>query len=799
MGRYRIYLCNCYVFLASIAFVSFAHAQSTGPQCPELSDSWEVTITSLPYTINDSGTQQGKKIYYLPSTVTGTGAITIAKDNVKLIGPGRDAALTIPGIDLYDRRCVTLKNLHLSGGVGIRGGGHHRLLHSRVTGGAFSIMYASAYNLIEDNIFEPPENSTQPIDLSGYSHHNKIALNQMSKTETSANLGQDRWLHLADTSDNEFENNNFEILNNYGSSEVFMAMYTVQRTIFRKNILRNMCTGAVHGYGIMQRDMSTNNLFDSNRIESSNECATLTFISGSQQGTVTDNMYRNNRIIKTGPPDPAIWMQNSGQINSIIGNVIYSNSNIAADLPDVINYKRLNFSGNTVYSGGAQAVNGPPNGSSNGDWLAKNNIFAGATASNYGSFSAPIPPNLIGNTSLPLFTNAAGLDFSLASGSPALGAGENGSNLGADRSVAHSAQPSPLDIVPPSIPANVTVTPLVAYIPIGVTGYNATNGSVTLKWDLAQHVKVAWDPSTDNVGGRVVAYRVSRTNLFSRKVEYLAESAGSYYWNSSAASMVFAENSFVDWAPMGDSYVYQVQAIDAAGNLSAQSGARQITLAPSSSVSGITYRVARKFQECPRSNPQYPNCIPTIVHDWEHVVDTTSRTINDTVSTYVSATDPGTMSALKYHVSAMYTSSREGLNSLESREVLLKWGPGVDPYPPGPTLTPRNLSSQSVRATQIDLAWEAIGSYPSGSPTEDVARYRLYRSTAGGPETLVKELVFPSTTDSGLSPNTTYTYKISSVGIDNRESAKSAGLTVTTPDGTADTIAPLAPSNLGLH
>ncbi|MFH1017051.1 MAG: hypothetical protein V1798_02575 [Pseudomonadota bacterium] len=720
-----------------------------GPSCAERSDDCDVTITSLPATVS---TPDKTYCFSASPTVTGDGAITVTTDNVKIVGPGRDADLTVPGITLTERRCVTLKNLRFSDGLGLAGGGQHRILNSRAPGGV-GVDYLSSHNLIQDNIFDPAP-AGGAGGFSGGSHHNRFVGNSISKTEDATHFGNDeRFFGMAGTSDNVLENNTIEILNAHTASggDILLPMYTVARTIFRGNTFRNMCDSVTGGYAVYSRDASTNNLFENNIMESSGLCFTVAMVSGAQPDGLSDIMFRNNRIYASVIADrSAVWLESTGPVNSFVSNVIAADTKPAVITFGVYEGNHLNFVNNTVYSGAEFAFSGGLGGS----WFAKNNIFAAPQSSDYGtSFGAPQAPNLTCGATDAGFVNPAVPDFSLTSGSPAIGVGENRTDLGALQTVA--------DTTAPSTPSGVTATARPRYMPVGLFATTPVDRSVILKWDLSQEIRVSWSPSTDN--RRVAAYRILRTNPFSREVEYFSESAGTRYLDPTTGNYIFEETTFIDaWAPMGDTYTYRIQAIDLSGNFSAPSDPVSITLSPDTGVAGLTYRVHRKWN---RGN--------SAGADWDEGTDTPNRFYTDTA--------PADAATVVYRISVLNSDDTEGQVSLAAG--LYPDGRNAGDTTPPPI--PQYLTAKAASGSQINLSWEMIGR-PADADFDNVtaARFRVYRALAGSDTySFVREVLVPSTSDTELSPNTTYSYKVTSVDAAGNESALSAAISATTTDG----------------
>ena len=129
-----------------------------------------------------------------------------------------------------------------------------------------------------------------------------------------------------------------------------------------------------------------------------------------------------------------------------------------------------------------------------------------------------------------------------------------------------------------------------------------------------------------------------------------------------------------------------------------------------------------------------------------------------------------------YEVSAV---NRDGLQSALSSPVQVTT---LDPTPPS---VPAVLTATVVSASQIDLAWQS-----STDPESGIASYRIYRDGAH-----VGTTSGPSFSDTGVQPQTTYSYEVSAVNGDGLESARSGPVSATTP-AAPDTSPPGAPAGL---
>jgi chitodextrinase len=103
-----------------------------------------------------------------------------------------------------------------------------------------------------------------------------------------------------------------------------------------------------------------------------------------------------------------------------------------------------------------------------------------------------------------------------------------------------------------------------------------------------------------------------------------------------------------------------------------------------------------------------------------------------------------------------------------------------------PPSAPQNLRTTSVSSSQVSLAWNA------SQDDQSLAGYRVYRDN-----TLVTTTSQTSYTNSALSSNTTYQYRVEAYDAAGN-SATSTTLSVTTSANTSDTTAPSVPTGLAI-
>lgn len=278
-------------------------------------------------------------------------------------------------------------------------------------------------------------------------------------------------------------------------------------------------------------------------------------------------------------------------------------------------------------------------------------------------------------------------------------------------------------------------------VPDNVHKISSTVSSITL----------GWDSSSDDVG--VSGYRVYRNGVL------VGSPGGTSFTDSGLA--------------VNSSYTYTVTARDAAANVSAES-------APYATNSS--------------ADTTAPT-IPTGLHTssvMDTSIDITWTASSDDVAVtgykiYRGASLVGTSGTTSYHDSGLapatdysYTvKAYDAANNTSVESTALDTQTAFDTTDPS---VPANLRATTRTDTTIALAWDAA------SDNVGVSGYDIYR---GG--TLITSTVGTSFTDSGLSVNSSYTYRVRAHDSSGNNSAQSAPLNTST---LPDTVDPGSPSNL---
>jgi chitodextrinase len=286
--------------------------------------------------------------------------------------------------------------------------------------------------------------------------------------------------------------------------------------------------------------------------------------------------------------------------------------------------------------------------------------------------------------------------------------------------------------------------------PTGLTGSAAQPTQINLSWTA----------STDNVG--VTGYRVYRNGVLRATLGNVT---------------VHVDNTGVSAAT---TYSYTVQAFDAAGNASAQSVAVIVTTpaTPDTAAPSTPASLAATAASASRINLSWSASTDNVAVTNYRVFRNGALLVSlGNVTTYQdNALIAGT--TYTYTVRAL---DAAGNISGHSAQASATTSPAADTTPP---TTPTNVVASPVSPSRIDVSW---------SPSTDndaVANYRVYRNGV-----LAATLTSTTYQNTGLSPATTYSYRVEAIDETGNVSALSAPVSASTPSA-PDTTAPTTPTGL---
>jgi chitodextrinase len=302
---------------------------------------------------------------------------------------------------------------------------------------------------------------------------------------------------------------------------------------------------------------------------------------------------------------------------------------------------------------------------------------------------------------------------------------------------ASATTPATLDTIAPSTPTGLTATPV-----------------------SPSQINLGWTASTDNVG--VTGYRVFRNGTLLITLANVTS-----HQDTGLAS--------------GTSYSYTVQAIDAAGNVSAQS----------ISAGAVTQTIDTTAPSIPTGVTATAVSSSRIDLDWTASTDNVAVTgyriyRNGTflvavgnITSYQS-TGLSASTSYSYTLQAIDAAGNASASSSPANATTL-----AVPDTAAPSI-PTGLTATAVSSSRIDLSWSA------STDNVGVSGYRVYRD-----DTLVATLgnvtAYQST---GLNASTTYSYRVDAFDAVGNASARSVSASATTL-AAPDTTAPSTPTGLG--
>ena len=278
-------------------------------------------------------------------------------------------------------------------------------------------------------------------------------------------------------------------------------------------------------------------------------------------------------------------------------------------------------------------------------------------------------------------------------------------------------------------------------------------------------VDVSWTASTDNVG--VTGYRVYRcTGTSCSTYTQIGTPTGTTYGDTGLT----AETT----------YRYRVAAVDAAGNVSAQATAVNVTTAQDSQAPTVPSGVSATATSISQINVSWTastdniavtgyrvyRCTGASCSNYAQVGTPTGTTYNDT-GLAVSTT-------YRYRISAIDARSNESAQS-----TVVSAATNSDTTAPS---VPANLNGTATSMTEINLTWTA------STDNVGVTGYRIFRNG-----TQIGVSAGTTYADRGLTRSTAYSYTVLAYDAAGNASAQSAPRSVTT---LGDTTAPSVPTGL---
>lgn len=310
-------------------------------------------------------------------------------------------------------------------------------------------------------------------------------------------------------------------------------------------------------------------------------------------------------------------------------------------------------------------------------------------------------------------------------------------NQGPASNIASATTPAPVDTTPPSVPSNLTAS--------------AANSNL---------VNLSWTASSDNVA--VTGYKI--------------------YRNSTLVGTVMTGLNYADNTVSGNtSYTYVIKAVDAAGNISADSNSSTVTtpVAPDTTAPSVPTGVTSKNTTA-----------SSTTLSWTASTDNTAVTgytiyrngtkVGAVSGTTLIFTDSGitASTAYSYTVSAQDAAAN---SSAQSTPLVVTTLASADTTNPTATT---NVKAVADSATQVTVSWTAA------TDNVGVTGYYILRNGA-----VIAQATKTSFVDTGLSPATSYSYTVEAYDAAKNIGPLSTPSTVTTPK-LSDTVAPSAPSNV---
>ncbi|MBI3044835.1 MAG: fibronectin type III domain-containing protein [Betaproteobacteria bacterium] len=282
-------------------------------------------------------------------------------------------------------------------------------------------------------------------------------------------------------------------------------------------------------------------------------------------------------------------------------------------------------------------------------------------------------------------------------------------------------------------------------VPAGLTATAQASGT---------QVNLAWGASTDNVA--VTQYRIYRGGVFVASVN--------------GATLAYPDTGLTD----AITYNYTVDACDAANNCSAQSGVASATTPDVTAPSvpgGFTATAANQFQIDLAWSASTDNVAVTTYRVFNVTLGLYRATLNHPVTAF-SDTGLSQSTLYNYTVDACDAAGNCSTTAAASTTTLAA---------PPPTTVNATVPGGVTGETQIDLDWTTT--------TPGVFDYGIYRNGVFRTTVAHNGLISPQVfSDTGLTPATTYSYRIIACDSVPNCSVQSAAAIATTRDVTAPDV-----------
>jgi len=296
------------------------------------------------------------------------------------------------------------------------------------------------------------------------------------------------------------------------------------------------------------------------------------------------------------------------------------------------------------------------------------------------------------------------------------------------------------DITPPTVP----------------TGLTATAASCS-------EVSLSWSASTDTGGSGLKGYNVYKNGAYLKQV---------------------TTTSTTDTGLAGSTpYSYTVSAVDNAGNQSSQSSPSSATtpacpdVTPPTVPTGLTATSA----SCSQVNLAWAASTETGGSGLKgYNVYKNGTYLKQVATTSISDTGLSALTTYSYTVSAVDNAGNQSTQSSPSSATTPACPDATAPS------VPTGLTATATSCSEVSLSWSA--STDTGG--SGLKGYNVYKNGV-----FLKQVATTSTTDTGLSASTSYSYTVSAVDNAGNQSAQSSPSSAMTP-ACPDTTAPSVPTGL---